>query len=579
MKSILESIYGPDLGPVAYERLTTVLKAFGLLARPAGETPFSQADTVLITYGHTLTRHGERPLKSLHRFCNKHVAGIFSGIHILPFFPYSSDDGFSVIDFMQVQPELGDWNDIQAIGADFHLMVDLVANHISAQSPWFQAYLDQRVGYRELAIEIAPTADLSEVVRPRALPLLTPFDRRDGRRVYLWTTFSPDQVDLNYRSIEVLEAIVRVLLYYVSQGAELIRLDAIAYLWKQPGTACIHLPETHALVRLFRCILNLTAPHVKLVTETNVPHAENISYFGNGQNEAQMVYNFTLPPLLLHCLLSERSERFSEWVTTLSAPGPETTFFNFTASHDGIGVRPLEGILPRSEIVGLAERVRCNGGRVSEKQNTDGTTSTYELNTTYLDALRNSKSNPDTDPDYETASKPVSDDDSLWITRFLASQAIAMALPGLPGVYIHSLLGTRNWQEGVRRTGRARTINRAVLNADDIERSLTDPRHWRSRIFYPYCHMLNIRIAQPAFDPTAETRVLNLGHRILAFQRRCTGQTIYVLTNVSAQGIHTTLPGATGSAPWTDLLSGRAIDPGTIALSPYQSVWAAADFD
>ena len=292
MKSILHRIYGRKKGDAAFTRLSAVLDSFSHKPSSGGRDLFTEEDIILITYGDTLLRKGEPPLKVLYRFACDRFKGVFSCIHILPFFPFSSDDGFSITDFQAVRADLGSWDDIRTIGGEFKLMVDLVANHVSAESRWFQSYLANEKGFRELAIEIDPAVDLSIVTRPRTLPLLTTFEKLSGHRVHLWTTFGPDQIDLNYHSLDVLEGMVRTLLFYVARRARIVRLDAIAYLWKQIGTPCIHLPQTHDMVRLFRRILDLTAPGVTLVTETNVPHAENISYFGSGVDEAQMVYNF-----------------------------------------------------------------------------------------------------------------------------------------------------------------------------------------------------------------------------------------------------------------------------------------------
>jgi sucrose phosphorylase len=161
------------------------------------------------------------------------------------------------------------------------------------------------------------------------------------------------------------------------------------------------------------------APDVVIITETNVPHAENISYFGNGRDEAQLVYNFTLPPLLFYSFVKEDSTILSRWARDLHLPSSQNTFFNFTASHDGIGVRPLEGILPPEELQALIEIVNANGGKVSYKQNPDGTESPYELNITYVDAI-------------------LADQNSTRADKFLASQAIQYVLPGVPATYILS---------------------------------------------------------------------------------------------------------------------------------------------
>ncbi|BBO66974.1 sucrose phosphorylase [Desulfosarcina alkanivorans] len=559
MISILHRLYGRQGGDAARERLAAVMDAFAPERHPGEKDLFAPTDAILITYGDTLFRSGERPLKTLNRFSSDYFRDVFSGIHILPFFPYSSDDGFSVTDFHSVRPDLGSWADIRAIGKRFRLMVDLVANHVSAKSRWFQAYLADKKGFDDLAIEVDPSADLSAVIRPRALPLLTAYTKGSGRTVHLWTTFSADQIDLNYRSIDVLENMVRTLLFYVSQGARMIRLDAIAYLWKQIGTPCIHLHQTHDLVRLFRRVLNRKAPGVVVVTETNVPHDENISYFGDGSDQAQMVYNFTLPPLLLYSLATGKARVFSDWAQTLVTPSTTTAFLNFSASHDGIGVRPLEGILPSPEIAWLADRTRKNGGRVSEKRNPDGSNSPYELNITYLDALK--------DPSGAT--------DPHHIPRFLASQAVVLVLPGVPAVYIHSLLGSTNWTEGMRATGQARTINRARLPVDALVAELDDPHSVRSRIFFPYLEMIRIRCRQPAFHPGADMQILHLDDRVFAVQRTCREQVLVAVTNFSAASLTVGLPTGHGGHRFRDLLSGQRVEGPSVTLRAYQSVWLA----
>lgn len=557
MKSILHRIYGRSKGDAAAARLRAVMDAFS--SEPSGRQKdlFSENDAILITYGDSLLRKEERPLQTLHRFANDQLKGVFSGIHILPFFPYSSDDGFSITDFQTVRSDLGSWKDIGAIGREFKLMVDLVANHVSAKSRWFRSYLSGEKGFDDLAIEVDAATDLSGVIRPRSLPLLTAYEKQSGRRVHLWTTFSADQIDLNFTSIDVLENMVRTMLFYVSQGARIIRLDAIAYLWKQIGTSCLHLPQTHDMVRLFRRILDLTAPKVVLVTETNVPHTENISYFGSGDDEAQMVYNFTLPPLLLYALCTGYARIFSDWAQTLVAPSARTAFFNFSASHDGIGVRPLEGILPTSEIAWLADRVRQNGGFISEKRNPDGTESPYELNITFLDALKN----------------PAVSEDPFHTSRFLASQAVVLALPGVPGIYIHSLLGSRNWFDGVRMTQRTRTINRERLSADTVCAQLSNPQSIRAQIFHSYIHMIRTRIRQPAFHPSAGAEMLALDDRIFAVRRFCPDQSLYALTNFSSDTLTVGLPGEKAHSRFTDLLGGKRFKAGAIHMGAYATAW------
>ena len=499
IKQLLTNIYGEVNGRLAFERIRPLIEKFSVQKRKK-QGYFSQDDVILITYGDSIKKSGQTPMATLHDFAVGYLEGAISGIHFLPFFPYSSDDGFSVIDFFAIDSALGTWQEVKAIGQDFELMFDYVLNHFSSKSKWFESYLEGRQGFREFAIEVDPATDLSRVTRPRSLPLLSEYRKKDGTSVHLWTTFSADQIDFNFKSLDVLEKMIEVLLYYVQQGATVLRLDAIAYLWKEIGTNCIHLQQVHDMVKLFRSILDVVAADVVIITETNVPHAENISYFGNGRDEAQMVYNFTLPPLLFYSFVKEDTTELSRWAQGLHLASPDNTFFNFTASHDGIGVRPLEGILPPEELEELIEIVNANGGQVSYKQNPDGTDSPYELNITYVDAI-------------------LADKNATRADRFLASQAIQYVLPGVPATYIHSLLGSRNWTEGVEQTGRARTVNREKLQIEEIIKELKNPESFRSRVFFPYLELIKTRKKQPAFHPNAAFEILEIDPKIFAIKR------------------------------------------------------------
>ncbi len=512
MQAELAFLYGDDRAPALFAELERRLLAFAPPPAPPG-TRFSERDVILITYGDIVQRARETPLYTLHSILTRYLADVVNSVHILPFFPYSSDDGFSIIDYTTVDPRLGDWADVARLDADFRLMFDAVINHISAQSAWFEGFRKGEMPYTDYFIVVSPDTDLSQVVRPRALPLLTAFDTAQGRK-YVWTTFSADQVDLNYANPDVLLAIVDVLLTYVARGAHLIRLDAIAYLWKEIGTSCIHLPQTHAVIRLIRAVLDAVAPWVMLITETNVPHEENISYFGDGSDEAQMVYNFSLPPLTMHALTSGDASTLSRWASTLAPPSEQTTFFNFTASHDGIGLRPVQGILDAADIMALVEQAKAHGGKVSYKTDADGSQSPYELNVTYFDAL--------SDPE---GTEPL----DLQARRFLVSQAIALAMPGVPGIYFHSLFGSRNDTAGVVEQGHSRAINREKLQADDLISALSDPASLRAMVFEQYAALLRVRCAEPAFHPNTETRVLDVGAPVFGLQR----DDVIALHNVS----------------------------------------------
>jgi len=444
-------------------------------------------------------------------------------------------------------------------------MFDAVVNHVSVKNRWFQGFLKDEPAYNDYFITVDPNTDLSDATRPRTHPLLTPFETTSGVK-HVWTTFSADQVDLNYSNPKVLLEVLKVLLFYVQKGADIIRLDAIAYLWKTIGTTCIHLPQTHRVVQLLRSVLDAVAPNVILITETNVPHHENISYFGNGCNEAQMVYNFALPPLILHTFHTGNGEVLSRWAASLTTPGNNTSYFNFIASHDGLGVLPAKGILTDLEIQALVDKTVAHGGLVSYTTNADDSQSPYELNITLFDAL----SNPNCD---ET--------DSLKIDRFMASQAIMLALKGIPGIYIHSLVGSSNNLAGVAKTGQNRIINREKWRQADLEARLENSETISSQVFQRYRYLLQIRSKYSAFNPLGEQQVIMGNSTIFALLRisPSSRDKIFCLHNVSAETQEFTVDADAINSPGIlhDLLSDeRFLDkdlPGKITLRPYQVRW------
>ncbi len=559
-----------QIWPSLEQRLTKFRVAFRqqhpelLRDLPPPAERLTERDTILITYGDQVQEAGTPPLQTLAEVLETYVAGVITGVHILPFFPYSSDDGFSIIDYTVVNPEWGTWADIRRLDEHFRLMFDLVVNHISAHSAWFQAFLEGDPDFADAFIVVEEGTDVSQVVRPRALPLLTPVQTASGEQL-VWTTFSTDQIDLNFADPGVLLRMIDVLLLYVEQGAEIIRLDAIAYLWKKLGTSCIHLPETHRVVKLFRAILDAVAPGVMLITETNVPHKENVSYFGSGTDEAQLVYQFPLPPLVLYSIATGDASYLTTWASDLTLPSDQTTFYNFLASHDGVGVRPVEGILAPDEVQILIDRTLAHGGHVSYKTNADGSESVYELNISYFDAL--------SDPN---ADEPL----TLQVQRFMASQAIILALQGLPAIYVHSLFGSRNDYEGVAHTGRYRSINREKFQREALEAALSDPNSRRAKVFNAYRHMIQVRAQHPAFHPNGPQQVLALDSAVFAVIRTSPdgSDRILCLTHVSDAARTLRMGHPFGQAQAVrDVLTGETfrVQNGilTLKLAPYQVLW------
>jgi sucrose phosphorylase len=562
MRTRLNRLYGPNEVEHLLERMVALVGRYGVGLEGCSNTDLWDENTsVLITYGDMVQNEEEPPLRVLKRFSDQYLGGAINTIHILPFCPYSSDDGFSVINYRVVDSNLGSWKDIQDLGTGFRLMYDLVLNHCSRKSKWFADYVANIAPFRDYFIEADPETDLSAVTRPRALPLLTPIHTQHGD-THVWTTFSDDQIDLDFSNPDVLFEFLDILIFYVSTGATIIRLDAIAYLWKKIGTNCIHLKQTHEVVKLMRDLLDMVAPEVVLLTETNVPHEENISYFGDG-DEAHMVYQFSLPPLLLHALVNGNTAYLTEWAASLNDLPTACTYFNFTASHDGIGVRPLQGIISNDELNKLAEHVTNLGGHVSRKANSDGTESPYELNITYFDALGDHA-------DSVTENH---------IVRFLCAQTVAMELRGVPAVYFHSLTATRNNYAGVEETGRARTINRLKWQEDELSRLLADSSTPASRVMKEYLRRLKLRSQNKVFHPDASQKIFDLGQEWFVVERVWGNEWVVCISNFTDQyqelKVDARLGRLSQAVACSDILSGRRYmgDGKVISFDPYQTVW------
>ena len=560
----LGKLYGVERADRLLDRMYQMIGRYGVGVglSPSGQnTGLSQQDVVLITYADMVQSKGRAPLDVLREFCSHHLKGAVSTVHLLPFYPWTSDDGFSVVDYRQVHPDYGKWTDIENFSKEFQLMFDLVLNHCSSKSSWFKEFVSGVEPGMNYIMEGDAEADLSAVVRPRSSPLLTPYQTRGGEK-NVWTTFSADQVDLDWTCPDLLFEFLDIILFYLSMGCRILRLDAVAFLWKKLGTNCLHLPETHEVIKLIRNFVEVVAPETILLTETNVPHEENVSYFGKG-DEAHAVYQFSLPPLLLHGLLRGTSKHLRNWAANLAPPPKGCYFLNFTASHDGVGVRPLEGILPKEEVLSLAKEIEGKGGKVSMRSMPDGSESPYELNVTYYSAL--------SDPKHS----------ELGEARFICSQALALSLQGIPAVYFHSLCATPNDQQGFGETGRARTLNRKKWQLNELESMLGKKSTTGSKVFDWYVTTLRKRGAAPAFHPDASQEIIDLGDSVFGLVRSS------VDGNQSIVCLYNFLPKTCPVKPMNilkkwfpsggakDLISGGEIHWGSKALElrPYQALW------
>ncbi len=522
---------------------------------------WTEKDSILISYADSIIENDKPPLQTLSHFLHQHVSQTINSLHILPFFPYSSDDGFAVIDFKEVNPELGDWDDVQAIANDYRLMSDLVVNHCSSEHRWFKNFLQNTTPGKDYFYTIDTEQDLSQVVRPRTSPLLQAVETTDGTK-HVWCTFSHDQIDFDFRNPELLMEFLKIIRFYLDRGIRIFRLDAVAFIWKTPGTNCLNLSQTHQIVRLLRLLIEHAEPEALIITETNIPNRENLEYFGNA-NEAHCIYNFSLPPLLIHCLIAGNSYYLKQWMMSMPPAQNGTSYFNFIASHDGIGLRPAEGLLSDREIDNLSAIMENFGGKVSYRQVANGGQKPYEINISLFDSLQGTDQGPD----------------KFGIERFICAHAIMLGLEGIPGIYIHSLLATRNDYEKVTQEGHNRAINRHQWDYQELTKRLSNPLHSQAIVFEKLMALLAIRTSQSAFHPNATQFTLHLGDTIFGFWRQSQDrqQSIFCISNISKFPYQLPLASVNLIAMdhWHELISNQAINLATetLLLAPYQTVW------
>jgi len=561
VKSHLALIYSDiDLDAWA-EKLVGLMKYDDNLAPvQAHKNHWNQSDIALITYGDSIVREGEKPLKTLRTFLQDELANEVSILHILPFFPFSSDDGFSVMDYLSVNPSLGDWDDIAPLGEQFRLMADLVINHASARSRWFENFKKGLDPGRDYFFTAAEDADVANVVRPRSAPLLNPVETSEGTK-WTWCTFSPDQVDLNFANPDVLAEFVNIICHYMEWGVEVFRMDAVAFLWKVEGTRSIHLPQTHEIIKLLRLLIEHKNPQSVVITETNVPNQENLTYLGNA-NEAHVIYNFSLPPLLVNGLITGNCKHLKTWMMSMPPAQNGTAYLNFIASHDGIGLRPTEGLLDEAEVEQLISTMQGFGGMVSFRKGSEGFEKPYEINISLFDAFKGTVDGPD-----------------QWqLERFVCAHTIMLALEGIPALYIHSFLGTENDYEKYENTRRKRAINRHTWQYDELAGLLETDSHHR-RVLDELKRRISIRQRQPAFHPNVTQFTLHLGEQVFAFWRQSLrrDQSIFCLNNMTAepQTISLAEINLIGTDSWCDLITGDYYEDLTASmeLQPYQTLW------
>jgi sucrose phosphorylase len=522
---------------------------------------WNESDIFLISYGDSIISAKDKKLKTLKKFIDEFIKPHFNNVHILPFFPFSSDDGFSITDYKKVRDDLGSWEDISLLSKDYRVMADIVINHASKQSEYYKEFVGGNVEYKDFFITLDKNEGFEKVVRPRSSDLFQEVEI-NNQKEYLWCTFSHDQIDLNFKNPRVLLFFISLIYLYLKHGIKVFRLDAVAFLWKEKGTNCLNLPQTHEVVKLIRTILDRYNQNTLLITETNLPNLENLSYFGNG-DEANVIYNFTLPPLLLWTLLMGDSTALRKWSMGMPPAKEHTTYFNFIASHDGIGLRPTENILTDQERGTLIDIVKEFGGVISNRKKPDGTETVYELNIALLDAMKGTF-------------KGI---DHMQIERFIACHAIMLSLEGIPAFYIHSVLGTTNDYELMKKNSQNRSINRKSWDINEIKNKLLDDKSINNQVYKSIINLIKIRKKQPAFHPNAIQFTFNLGKNFFGIWRQSLDkkQSIFSVTNVTNifQYLDLTELNLIESEKWWDLINSKDIDDikSTITLKAYQTVW------
>ena len=518
---------------------------------------WDESDVALITYLDTFYNNDEKNIQTLEQVLNTYLQDNVSIIHLLPFFPYSSDDGFAVIDYLKIKKGLATWGDIKKLSLKYKIMADLVINHCSSQSEWFQQFLNNQLPGKNYFLDYKDKFDTSKIVRPRSHDLLQIFKTKKSEK-FVWCTFSRDQVDLNFKNKDVLIEFLKIIKFYLDQGISILRLDAVAFLWKELDTNCINLNETHEIIKLFRLLLDASSQKTFLITETNLPNKENLDYFGNG-NEAQLIYNFSLPPLILYSMLYGNSTILRKWLMSMPPPMEGTTYFNFIASHDGIGIRPAEGLISEKNIKAILRRMKEFGGEVSYRK-VENKNKPYEINIALIDALKGTIDNLD----------------NFQIERFICAHAIMLSLEGIPAIYVHSFFGTENDYSGMQSTKQKRSINRKRYDLKDL-RNKMNKKTINSAVLKQLNSLISIRKKQPAFHPNATQFTLNLGEKIFALWRQCQNrkQSIFVLCNITSQKQPVDLNeiNLIFNKNWIDLISNKKIESKKISLKPYQTMW------
>ena len=522
---------------------------------------WSSSSVILITYADGIREIGEPSLITLKKLIDNYFGDSFSIIHILPFLASTSDGGFAVSSYEELDPKFGNWENLFSISKDRILMADLVLNHVSSSHPWVQKFRQSTEPESSYILSPSQNGKWDNVTRPRNSSLFTSLLTVNGNKD-VWTTFGPDQIDLNWKEPAVLIEFLKVIKNYFKYGITWLRLDAVGFIWKESKTTCLHLDSAHKIVRILRMLLMKINRSAILITETNVPQKENLSYLQSGE-EAHLAYNFPLPPLLLECLFSNKADLINQWLFNWPETAINSGFINFTASHDGIGLRALEGFMDSKRFTQLLVSCEKRGGLISHRKMPNGDEHPYELNISWWSAMADNGR-----------------DSSLYqMERFLLSQIFVMSLKGIPAFYFQALMGSENDIKTFSRTGQRRDLNREKFDAKTLNFALQDPNSIASKNLKSIKHAIDVRRKIDAFHPDQPMSCLSKNRRDVVIIRRGQGDNVvWALHNMTNSKLCISLLDDLNldrekSFSWRENLSNLEFSQNRIYLDPYSAYW------
>ena len=529
------------------------------------EERWNESHSVLITYADSIYKNGEATLKTLNELLSKHFGSLSKVVHILPFLKSTSDGGFAVSSYDSLEEKFGGWDDLKSISKNHDLMADLVLNHVSSSHPWVQQFIKSQEPGISNVFSPKQNLDWSNVVRPRSSSLFSQINTDDGPK-QVWTTFGPDQIDLNWHNPKMTLEFLNLIITYLSNGIKWLRLDAVGFIWKESGTTCLHLPKAHSIVKLLRVLLNNLLDDGVLITETNVPQKENLSYLIS-DDEAHMAYNFPLPPLLLEAIITSRADILNSWIFDWPILPEDTTLFNFTASHDGVGLRALEGLMNEQRIKDLLINCEKRGGLVSHRRLSNGDDKPYELNISWWSAMEDSSR----------------DAKRFQYERFILSQLLVMALKGVPAFYLPALLASENDIKSFSMTGQRRDLNREKFKSENLSAVLNNPESNANKNLKYLRNAMDVRSKLKQFHPCSQMKCLSKGRSDIVVIKRGKGpESVFAIHNMTENKINyqlndNDLPKIIDNDFNThDFLTSTKYNCKNISLDPFQVIWLSA---